>query len=61
MKFSARDQLATRKEDIRQRRIRLAEARALHEDDLLTEIDAGVRLADERYIKILFNLFTLPF
>ncbi|KAI5115759.1 hypothetical protein M0805_001203, partial [Coniferiporia weirii] len=37
-----------RREQLRQRRIGLAEARALHENDLLMELDAGVRLADEK-------------
>ena len=47
----ARESAARRKERLSQRRIRLAEARAFHEDDLLTEFDAGVRLAEERYVE----------
>ncbi|KAL5495644.1 hypothetical protein ACEPAI_1107 [Sanghuangporus weigelae] len=45
---SARDSISSHRQQLSQRRMRLAEARALHEDDLLTEFDAGVRLADER-------------
>ncbi|KAH8120671.1 hypothetical protein DFH11DRAFT_1561350 [Phellopilus nigrolimitatus] len=45
---STRDSITSRREQLRQRRMKLAEARALHEDDLLTEFDAGVRLADEK-------------
>ncbi|KAL5534614.1 hypothetical protein ACEPAG_1077 [Sanghuangporus baumii] len=45
---SARDSISLHRQQLSQRRMRLAEARALHEDDLLTEFDAGVRLADER-------------
>ncbi|OCB89406.1 hypothetical protein A7U60_g3382 [Sanghuangporus baumii] len=45
---SACDNISSHRQQLSQRRMRLVEARALHEDDLLTEFDAGVRLADER-------------
>ncbi|THH11370.1 hypothetical protein EW145_g688 [Phellinidium pouzarii] len=45
---STRLGISSLREQLHQRRMRLAEARALYEDDLLTEFDAGVRLSDER-------------
>ena len=32
--------------------MRLAEAKAFHEDDLLAEVDAGVECAEERLVNI---------
>lgn len=46
---SAKDSLSYRKEQLRQRRGRLSEARSLHEKDILTEFDAGSQLAEHKY------------
>lgn len=50
--LSARDSIETRREQVKQRRMRLAEAKAFHEDDLLAEVDAGVECAEERLVNI---------
>lgn len=44
-----RESLDHRKEQVRQRRLRLTEARALHEEDLLTEFDVGSHVAEDKY------------
>ncbi|KAJ4473897.1 hypothetical protein J3R30DRAFT_3707897 [Lentinula aciculospora] len=44
----ARADIASWRKRLCQQRVRLAEAQALHEDDLLTEFDAGIRLAEEK-------------
>ena len=45
-----RESIQRRRDDLRRRQSVLAEARTIHEDDLLSEFDVGSKLAEERLV-----------